>query len=119
MESVVLLSVTLLLLPIFYSDQRHPGARPAWIGIQRGWIEQLGAITETQRAVNVGVIDSLIMPASPSGGALPLKCSLRWRCNAHFPFSPFGSEHGHDLLCRTVPGNRTGIRHRRFSQRDL
>jgi hypothetical protein len=28
-----------------------------------GWIEQFGAITQTQRAVNVGVIASVLMPS--------------------------------------------------------
>ena len=28
-----------------------------------GWIEQFGAITQTQRAVNVGVMASLLMPS--------------------------------------------------------
>jgi ABC-type transport system involved in multi-copper enzyme maturation permease subunit len=64
MESVVLLSVTFAFAAYFSTLTSGILALGlhglSFIG---GWIEQLGAITETQRAVNVGVIASLIMPS--------------------------------------------------------
>ena len=64
MESIVLLSVTFAFASSFStltSGVLVLGLHGlAFIG---GWIEQLGAITQTQRAVNVGVIASVIMPS--------------------------------------------------------
>lgn len=64
MESVVLLSVTFAFATYFStmtSGVLVLGLHGlAFLG---GWIEQFGAITKTQRAVNVGVIASLLMPS--------------------------------------------------------
>jgi Cu-processing system permease protein len=64
MESVVLLSVTFAFATSFSTLTSGILALGlhglAFIG---GWIEQLGAITQTQRAVTVGVIASVIMPS--------------------------------------------------------
>jgi Cu-processing system permease protein len=64
MESVVLLSVTFAFATYF--STLTTGVLTlglhglAFLG---GWIEQFGAITQTQRAVNVGVIASILMPS--------------------------------------------------------
>ncbi len=64
MESVVLLSVTFAFATYF--STLTTGVLTlglhglAFLG---GWIEQFGAITQTQRAVNVGVIASMLMPS--------------------------------------------------------
>jgi Cu-processing system permease protein len=64
MESVVLLSVTFAFATYF--STLTTGVLTlglhglAFLG---GWIEQFGAITQTQRAVNVGVIASVLMPS--------------------------------------------------------
>jgi ABC-type transport system involved in multi-copper enzyme maturation permease subunit len=64
MESVVLLSVTFAFAVYFSTLTTGILALGlhglAFIG---GWIEQVGAITETPRAVTVGVIASVIMPS--------------------------------------------------------
>ncbi len=64
MESVVLLSVTFAFATYFSTMTTGVlvlGLHGlAFLG---GWIEQFGAITKTQRAVNVGVIASLLMPS--------------------------------------------------------
>jgi ABC-type transport system involved in multi-copper enzyme maturation permease subunit len=64
MESVVLLSVTFAFATYF--STLTTGVLTlglhglAFLG---GWIEQFGAITQTQRAVNVGVVASVLMPS--------------------------------------------------------
>jgi ABC-type transport system involved in multi-copper enzyme maturation permease subunit len=64
MESIVLLSVTFAFATYF--STLTTGVLTlglhglAFLG---GWIEQFGAITQTQRAVNVGVIASVLMPS--------------------------------------------------------
>ena len=64
MESVVLLSITFAFATYF--STLTTGVLTlglhglAFLG---GWIEQFGAITQTQRAVNVGVIASVLMPS--------------------------------------------------------
>ena len=64
MESLVLLSVTFAFATYF--STLTTGVLTlglhglAFLG---GWIEQFGAITQTQRAVNVGVIASVLMPS--------------------------------------------------------
>jgi Cu-processing system permease protein len=64
MESVVLLSVSFAFATYF--STLTTGVLTlglhglAFLG---GWIEQFGAITQTQRAVNVGVIASVLMPS--------------------------------------------------------
>ena len=67
MESVVLLSVTFAFATYFSTMTSGVLALGlhglAFLG---GWIEQFGAITQTQRAVNVGVIASLLMPSEAS-----------------------------------------------------
>ncbi len=64
MESVILLSVTFAFAAYFSTLTSGILALGlhglAFIG---GWIEQLGAITQTGRAVTVGVIASVIMPS--------------------------------------------------------
>ena len=64
MESVVLLSVVFAFATYFSTLTTVVLALGlhglAFLG---GWIEQFGAITQTQRAVNVGVIASLLMPS--------------------------------------------------------
>jgi Cu-processing system permease protein len=64
MESLVLLSVTFALATYFSTLTSGVLALGfhglAFLG---GWIEQFGAITQTQRAVNVGVIASVVMPS--------------------------------------------------------
>ena len=64
MESVVLLSVTFAFATYFSTLTSGILALGlhglAFIG---GWIEQLGAITQTPRAVTVGVVASVIMPS--------------------------------------------------------
>jgi hypothetical protein len=64
MESIVLLSVTFAFATYF--SALATGVLTlglhglAFLG---GWIEQFGAITQTPRAVNVGVIASVLMPS--------------------------------------------------------
>ena len=64
MESIVLFSVTFVFATYF--STLTTGVLTlglhglAFLG---GWIEQFGAITQTQRAVNVGVIASVLMPS--------------------------------------------------------
>jgi len=64
MESVVLLSVTFAFAAYFSTLTCGVLALGlhglAFIG---GWIEQIGAFTQTTRAINVGVIASVIMPS--------------------------------------------------------
>jgi ABC-type transport system involved in multi-copper enzyme maturation permease subunit len=64
MESLVLLSVTFALATYFSTLTSGIIALGlhglAFLG---GWIEQFGAFTQTQRAVNVGVIASVLMPS--------------------------------------------------------
>jgi Cu-processing system permease protein len=64
MESVVLLSVTFALATYFSTMTSGVLALGlhglAFLG---GWIEQFGAVTQTQSAVNVGVVASLLMPS--------------------------------------------------------
>jgi Cu-processing system permease protein len=64
MESVVLLSVTFAFATYFSTLTSGVLALGlhglAFLG---GWIEQFGAITQTHRAVNVGVIASVFMPS--------------------------------------------------------
>jgi ABC-type transport system involved in multi-copper enzyme maturation permease subunit len=64
MESVVLLSVTFALATYFATLTSGVIALGlhglAFLG---GWIEHFGSITETQSAVNVGIVASLLMPS--------------------------------------------------------
>jgi ABC-type transport system involved in multi-copper enzyme maturation permease subunit len=64
MESVVLLSVTFAFATYFSTLTSGVLALGlhglAFLG---GWIEQFGAVTQTQSAVNVGVIASVLMPS--------------------------------------------------------
>jgi Cu-processing system permease protein len=64
MESSVLLSVTFAFATYFSTMTSGVLALGlhglAFLG---GWIEQFGAVTHTQRAVNVGVVASLLMPS--------------------------------------------------------
>jgi ABC-type transport system involved in multi-copper enzyme maturation permease subunit len=64
MESLVLLSVTFAFATYFSTLTSGVFALGlhalAFLG---GWIEQFGALTQTQRAVSVGVVASLLMPS--------------------------------------------------------
>ena len=64
MESIVLLSVTFVLGTYFSAFTNGVLALGlhglAFLG---GWIEQFGAISQTPRAVNVGIIASVLMPS--------------------------------------------------------
>jgi hypothetical protein len=64
MESIVLLSVTFVLGTYFSALTNGVLALGlhglAFLG---GWIEQFGAISQTPRAVNVGIIASVLMPS--------------------------------------------------------
>ena len=64
MESLVLLSVTFAFATYFSTLTSGVLALGlhglAFLG---GWIEQFGAVTQTHRAVNVGIIASVIMPS--------------------------------------------------------
>jgi len=64
MESIVLLSVTFA-LGTYFSTLTSGVLALGMHGIAflGGWIEQFGAVTQTQRAVRVGVIASVLMPS--------------------------------------------------------
>lgn len=122
MESVVLLSVTFAFATYF--STLTTGVLTlglhglAFLG---GWIEQFGAITQTQRAVNVGVIASLLMPSE-----------ALWRRAAFEMQSPLASAMRiSPFSTLSVPSTAMifyaaiyltialGIAIRRFSRRDL
>src|ERR1700737_2327954 len=64
MESLVLLSLTFC-FGTYFSTIPSGGLALVLHGLASlgGWIEQFGAITHTQRAVNVGVIASILIPS--------------------------------------------------------
>ena len=122
MESVVLLSVTFAFATYF--STLTTGVLTlglhglAFLG---GWIEQFGAITQTQRAVNVGVIASVFMPSE-----------ALWRRAAFEMQSPLANAmHISPFSTLSVPSTAMVlyaavyltialvIAIRRFSQRDL
>lgn len=122
MESIVLLSVTFACAAYFSTLTSGILALGlhglAFIG---GWIEQFGAVTQTPRAINVGVVASLLMPSE----------SL-WRRAAFEMQSPLANAiHISPFSVLTVPSRAMiiyagfylavalGIAVRRFSQRDL
>jgi Cu-processing system permease protein len=122
MESLVLLSVTFAFATYFSTMTTGVLALGlhglAFLG---GWIEQFGAITKTERAVNVGVIASLLMPSE----------SL-WRRAAFEMQSPLSNAmRGSPFSTLSVPSSAMVvyaalymtialiIAIRRFSQRDL
>jgi Cu-processing system permease protein len=122
MESVVLLSVTFAFATYFSTMTTGVLALGlhglAFLG---GWIEQFGALTQTRRAVNVGVIASLLMPSE-----------ALWRRAAFEMQSPLASVmRGSPFSTLSVPSLAMVfyaalylaialvIAIRRFSQRDL
>ena len=122
MESVVLLSVTFAFATYF--STLTTGVLTlglhglAFLG---GWIEQFGAITQTQRAVNVGVIASVLMPSEAlwRRAAFEMQSPLANAMRIS-PFStlsiPSVSMVFYAALYLAVA---LGIAIRRFSQRDL
>ena len=87
MESIVLLSVTFAFATYF--STLTTGVLTlglhglAFLG---GWIEQFGAMTQTSRAVNVGVIASILMPSEAlwRRAAFEMQSPLA-KCNAPLP----------------------------------
>jgi Cu-processing system permease protein len=122
MESVVLLSVTFAFASYF--STLTTGVLTlglhglAFLG---GWIEQFGAITQTQRAVNVGVIASVLMPSEAlwRRAAFEMQSPL---ANA-MRISPFGTLSVPSLAMVLYAvlylAIALVIALRRFSQRDL
>ena len=122
MESVVLLSVTFAFASYFSTLTSGVLALGlhglAFLG---GWIEQFGALTQTQSAVNVGVVASLIMPSESLWRRAafemqsPLASSLR--------ISPFSTLSVPSMAMIVYAGIYLTIALmisiRRFSQRDL
>jgi Cu-processing system permease protein len=122
MESIVLLSVTFAFATYFSTlttGVLSLGLHGlAFLG---GWIEQFGAITQTQRALNVGVIASVLMPSE-----------VLWRRAAFEMQSPLANAmHISPFSTLSVPSiamvfyaalylaTALVIAIRRFSQRDL
>jgi len=122
MESIVLLSVTFACAAYFSTLTSGILALGlhglAFVG---GWIEQFGAVTQTPRAINVGVVASLLMPSE-----------ALWRRAAFEMQSPLANSlHFSPFSILTVPSGAMiiyagfylvvalGIAIRRFSQRDL
>jgi Cu-processing system permease protein len=122
MESIVLLSVVFVFATYFSTLTTGVLALGlhglAFLG---GWIEQFGAITQTPRAVNVGIIASVLMPSEALWRRAafemqsPLANSLR--------ISPFGTLSVpsmamvfYALLYLAIA---LAVAIRRFSQRDL
>jgi ABC-type transport system involved in multi-copper enzyme maturation permease subunit len=122
MESVVLLSVTFAFAAYFSTLTSGILALGlhglAFIG---GWIEQLGAITQTPRAVTVGVIASVVMPSEAlwRRAAFEMQSPL---ANA-MRVSPFSTLSVPSMPMVFYAGLYTTIALsfavRRFSQRDL
>lgn len=122
MESLVLLSVTFAIATYFSTLTSGVLALGlhglAFLG---GWIEQFGAITQTQRAINVGVIASIIMPSESLWRRAafevqsPLASAMR--------ISPFGTLSVPSPAMVAYAGAylviALMIAMRRFSQRDL
>lgn len=122
MESIVLLSVTFALATYFSTLTSGVLALGlhglAFLG---GWIEQFGAVTQTQSAVTVGIISSVLMPSealwrraafemqSPLAGALRLS-----------PFSTLSvPSRGMMVYAALYLGIALAVSIRRFSRRDL
>ena len=122
MESVVLLSVTFAFATYFSTLTSGVLALGlhglAFIG---GWIEQIGAITQTTRAVNVGVVASMIMPSESlwRRAAFEMQSPL---ANA-IQVSPFGTLSVPSTAMIFYAGMymvlAMAIAIRRFSRRDL
>ncbi len=122
MESVVLLSVTFAFATYFSTLTSGVLALGlhglAFLG---GWIEQFGAITQTPRAVNVGVIASLLMPSEALWRRAAFEMQSPLATAVHV--SPFGTLSVPSMLMVWYAGFylavALGIAIRRFSQRDL
>src|ERR1700756_1074210 len=122
MESMVLLSVTFAFGTYFSTLTSGVLALGlhglAFLG---GWIEQFGAITQTPRAVNVGVIASVLMPSEAlwRRAAFEMKSPL---ANA-MRISPFSTLSVPSMSMVVYAGLYLAIvlalAIRRFSQRDL
>lgn len=122
LESVLLLAVTFF-FGTRYSSLTNGVVALGLVGLAflGGWIEQIGAVTNTQSAVNIGIIASVIMPSE----------SL-WRRAAHdmqsplasvLNFSPFSSASLPSSTMILYAGLYTVLALflalRRFSRRDL
>lgn len=122
MESVVLLSVTFAFATYFSTLTSGVLALGlhglAFLG---GWIEQFGAITQTPRAVNVGVVASLLMPSEALWRRAAFEMQSPLATAVHV--SPFGTLSVPSMLMVWYAGLylaiALGIAIRRFSQRDL
>jgi ABC-type transport system involved in multi-copper enzyme maturation permease subunit len=122
MESLVLLSVTFALATYFSTLTSGIIALGlhglAFLG---GWIEQFGAFTQTQRAVNVGVLASVLMPSEAlwRRAAFEMQSPL---ANA-IRISPFSTLSVPSPAMVFYAGAymliALGVAVRRFSQRDL
>jgi Cu-processing system permease protein len=122
MESLVLLSLTFALATYFSTLTSGIIALGlhglAFLG---GWIEQFGAFTQTQRAVNVGVIASVLMPSESlwRRAAFEMQSPL---ANA-IRISPFSTLSVPSPAMVLYAGIymllALGVATRRFSQRDL
>jgi len=122
MESLVLLSVTFAFATYFSTLTSGVLALGlhglAFLG---GWIEQFGALTQTQSAVNVGVIASMLMPSEAlwRRAAFEMQSPL---ANA-LRISPFSTlsvpSAGMVFYAGVYLTVALGIAVRRFSQRDL
>lgn len=122
LESVLLLSVTFLFGTSFSTLTNGVLALGlhglAFIG---GWIEQFGALTQSPRAVSVGIAASLIMPSE----ALWRRAAFEMQSPliGALGFSPFSNASVPSLAMVAYAGlylvAALGLALRRFSQRDL
>jgi hypothetical protein len=113
MESLVLLSVTFAFATYFSTLTSGVLALGlhglAFLG---GWIEQFGALTQTQRAVSVGVVASVLMPSEALWRRCFRDAVSASKRDAHFSIQhALSSEQGHGLLCRAIPRNCASCRH--------
>jgi Cu-processing system permease protein len=122
MESTVLLSVTFVFGTYFSTLTNGVLALGlhglAFLG---GWIEQFGAITQTPRAVNVGVIASVLMPSEAlwRRAAFEMQSPLA----SAMPVSPFSTLSVPSMSMVAYAGLyltiALALAIRRFSQQDL
>ncbi|HLK34995.1 MAG TPA: ABC transporter permease [Terriglobales bacterium] len=122
LESVLLLSVTLF-FGTHYSTLTNGVLALGLVGLAflGGWIEQIGAVTNTPSAVNVGIVASLIMPSEAlwRRAANDMQSPLANVIN----FSPFSSVSLPSSAMVMYAGLYTALALvfaiRRFSKRDL
>ena len=122
LESVLLLSVTFLFGTRF-STLTNGVVTLGLVGLAflGGWIEQIGAVTSTRSAVNIGIIASVIMPSE-----------ALWRRAAHDMQSPLAGVLGFSPFSTASLPNSTMVAYAgvytalallfaalRFSRRDL